>query len=439
MEQLICREDKLINLQEILLAIQDINSCCEEISSCCTVLEAGDIIRTLMVTDASGKHRVYITDDGSEPVEVPFVYATPIETWLNTIKMKQIFLNGNDLFEMYLDGVVVFRRVLELDLPQHTDTINIRDFIDANNPDDLEVIEITNNLIQPAIISGDLCGLEVTFTNSVGAEIQGLSSGGDALTINSVCKMKLLNYGWIRGAGGDGGDGAGFNIGSIPSSVGVWEGRVSYDDGGPYISGQISPLWCNIPTCGIHAYYNRFWGSPGPTSGSTSGAWVLSGSAGGQEYWDINNRTINHAPIWGDQGPCHYNTSGFWCKAGLYIAVSVAIYVTGGTAGNGGAGIGFRQDRDEGWSAGTNGTYSGPSSGFTLTPYTKNINEGVNINLPDSGDLVGEDGGHGGTWATAGTASELGTNAGLPGGRAIVGFANLTLDSETGTVNGAIV
>lgn len=449
-----CHEE-LMSLQIILNKLNEVNECCDDMKDCCDTLSTGDVIRVILIKDPSGtKHRAYMTDDGSTPLQVPFVDGDPIETYLNTHLMKRIFLNGTDLFELYLNGDIVFRKILELELPQYTSEINLKDFIDANNPENLVVVEVTNNLTQPGIVTGSLCGMEVELINN--GEIQGISSGGDALVIDSVCPMKLTNNGWIRGAGGDGGDGAGFNAGSIPSHIGVWEPRESYDDPrhsctydacicqmvcvSGYQAGKTPPTWASPSQGGYHNYTNRFWKEG--QNHNYSGAWVMSGGPVNQEYWNVMNRTVNHAPIWGDQGPCHYNTSGVWCKhrsgTKLYIAVRKAVSVSGGTAGNGGAGQGFRVATDAGWSRGTDGYYSGPSAGFTLT-LGKHMNEGKNISLPSAGSLVGEDGGHGGAWATGGTQSENGTNPGKSPGKAIVGFVNLTGDSDTGSVNGAIV
>ena len=100
--------------------------------------------------------------------------------------------------------------------------------------------------------------------------------------------------------------------------------------------------------------------------------------------------------------------------------------------GQGGAGQGFNVAANAGRTDGTNGSYTGPSSGF-------NPSTGVNLSLPAPGSFVNGDGGIGGVWAVAGIAGTNSGDAGLPAGRAIVGSAFLVSGSVTGNVNGAIV
>lgn len=415
MEKIDCSSD-LLNIQEILEKISELNGCCVEMSDCCDTIDNGMVIRALLV-----ENKLYLTSDGSAPVAVPFVDGDPIKTFLNTDEMKQVFFNKIGLLEIYLMRDIVFKRVLKLDLPQYAENINLRNFINANNPDNIRTVLVSNRLIQPSISDGNLGGLDVTLTNNIGAEFQGISSGGDAVVFSTA--LTLLNYGWIKGAGGDGGNGGGFDAVTIPSHVGNWHFRDDYDDGGPYVKG-VKGVGC-VPYPG--PLYNRFWKTAG---GANSGGWITRGCTS-QVYWDTNA-----SPIWGDQGKCqnlgnfrvrHNGGGGKETEINNFVAVSIS----SGNVGKGGSGIGFRQARNVGLTTGLDGYYSGPASGFDAN--------GKNLALPAPGAFVNGDGGEGGDWADNGSAGTQGGEAGSPGGRAIVGFSSLKPGSIVGNVIGLIV
>ena len=87
---------------------------------------------------------------------------------------------------------------LIIDLPKSYGRINLATFIAANNPSSLVNIQLNNRVVNCAIDTGDLTGLDVTLVNY--SEIQGFRDGNkDALTITSP--LKLLNKGIIRSAG----------------------------------------------------------------------------------------------------------------------------------------------------------------------------------------------------------------------------------------------
>ena len=100
---------------------------------------------------------------------------------------------------------------LTLVLPKQYSLLNLRNYIDTNNPTNQTEVLVINNVTNGSIETGDLTGLNVKFiTNS---EIQGYRAGyADAndvknrgLTITSP--IQLINNGWIRGCGGAGGTG----------------------------------------------------------------------------------------------------------------------------------------------------------------------------------------------------------------------------------------
>ena len=115
---------------------------------------------------------------------------------------------------------------LNLTLAQASQVIELDSVINNNNPENLHTVNITNNLTQPTIFSGDLTGLDVTLINN--GNIHGIDTQWEALNITSP--LTLINNGWIRGAGGWGGRGGqggylaavgSFNA-SYLSSTNIW-------------------------------------------------------------------------------------------------------------------------------------------------------------------------------------------------------------------------
>ena len=415
-DKIICK-DNLLNLSDIMRKINDLSYCCNEMETCCNILQHGEVIRGIIVGD-----RVFLTNDGSAPKEVPYGGGDPIQTYSNTKLMDKIVFNKVVLRQMYMNGIIVFEAVLRITLPQYTSKINLKEFIDSKNVNNYRKVIVTNNLIQPILTTGNLNSLDVTLINN--GEFQGFSSGGNAFEITSSLFLDNSN-GWIRGAGGDGGNGGGIDLSGIPSSVGVWGFSVGHDDG-RYVSGS-----AGSPCAGTSntAHFNRFWKTAG---GANSGAWINSTCADNlQEYW--NTAT---APVWGDQGRCHTVKQNFKLRHGgginLQGVKSAAISVSGGTAGVGGTGQGFRQVRNEGKTNGKPGSYSGPSSGF-------NESTGKDYNLPSSsGVIVNGNGGNGGAWAVAGSAGTNGGTAGSPAGKAMTGSGLLVTGSDIGNTNGVV-
>jgi len=341
------------------------------------------------------------------------------ETHLNgSLKMREWYFHTNghqyDLFEAYLNGTIVFRKRLELWLPNPsgTSTINLRSFINANNPDGYDTILVYNTHTQPSITSGDLSGLDVTFINN--GQILGTYSGYNALTLSSY--LILINNGWIKGAGGRGGDGG--QASDRTDTIGVWETRDSYDDGGPY-SGTSS-------SCSPHSQlFNRFW----KNGGSNSGAWSNTACTG-QDYFDTND-----ASVWGDQGIC-YTIPGIVTlrkyDGELNVVNSYVRNIHAGNKGIGGAGQSYTSSAVSG-TAGTAATVDGPVDGF-------NSSTGVNM-LGNLQNYRGGNGGSGGSWGANGSdgAATLGGDPGTSGsshGRAITNTGYLLSGSHIGNTIG---
>jgi hypothetical protein len=93
---------------------------------------------------------------------------------------------------------------LKLELPKSYNTIDLKEFIDDNNPQNKDQVMIINKKIQPSIKTGDLSSFaKVKLVNY--SEIQGLASFKHAFTATS--DIILDNHGAIRAAGGNGGHG----------------------------------------------------------------------------------------------------------------------------------------------------------------------------------------------------------------------------------------
>jgi hypothetical protein len=372
------------------------------------------------------------------------------ETYLNSVgrvrEWRYIDANGQyNLWEAYLNGHVVYRKALELFLPDPqgvNNTINLRAFINANNPDGYQSISIINNFIQPKIITGDLTGLEVELINN--GEILGNASGADALVISS--NIIVTNNGWIKGAGGAGGAGGDGTTSSRLS--GTWLPRGHYDDPRYDIGGVIhtgysaghSGILCGS---GTYSFFNRFWKTSG---GTNSGAWVQTGCTN-QRYWN----TTTDVYTWGDQGSCHkvYGGDKFPVRhgsgIGLQVCSEVYQYHNGGAGGAGGAGQQFLlQSGSSIGLAGATGTITGPNPGFN--PATSGVNAGKNYtdNAAILATLDGGAGGAGGAWGAPGSVggtSSGGTTGSLgqQPGNAITGSSLLLPGSVTGNVIGNII
>ena len=123
----------------------------------------------------------------------------------NRVDIKDVQVPGypTRIDFVYQNKVLVWQRMLELTLPQFTSTFNLATWMKQNNPRNIEEVIITNNRTQPSMLSGNFTGYNVTLINN--GEIRGTGPSSTALAVTS--DMKLINNGWIRGAGGSGGRG----------------------------------------------------------------------------------------------------------------------------------------------------------------------------------------------------------------------------------------
>ena len=397
----------MVTVKDILLKVNAIIKTSRELGSCCSYYQDGEDIRFLRYGN-----RLFVTNTGVNPtiVNLPNPIPDDVETYMGGTDLDSIFFNRISILEMYFNGDLVFYGDITLYLPQYATDIDLRKFIDDNNPDGLKKIRVINDLVQPSLFTGDMTGLNVTLVNN--GEFLGTNPSSTAVTITSP--IVLENTGWFKGAGGNGGNGA--NHGNYSKSVYTWQSRASYDDGGPYNYGIESDRWGKP-----NRYFNRFWKQ---SNHAKSGAWVMSGGKNGQEYWNTQSRAAGQAPIWGDQGPCHYNTSGSWCRVrgggpGLQVSLKGGTYkLYGGKGGHGGEGIHFRGTRNTGRTNGTAASSSGPTNGH-------DGGNGRNISVPTRSSYNGGNGGQGGTWAVAGSKGGNGGANGGAAGKAIVGSSLL--------------
>ena len=91
---------------------------------------------------------------------------------------------------------------LDIVMQQYNDSVYLRSIIDLVRTNET-IVYITNNLDQPTIYTGNLSGLDVTFTNN--GTISGTNPSKTGLIITTP--LTLINNGTIRGAGGNGGAG----------------------------------------------------------------------------------------------------------------------------------------------------------------------------------------------------------------------------------------
>jgi len=322
------------------------------------------------------------------------------------IKDVQVPGYGPRIDFVYDNRVLVWQRMLELTLPQFSKTFNLAQWIKANNPRNVEQVIVSNNRTQPSILSGNLSGLNVTLINN--GEFRGTSPSSTAMAISS--EMKLINNGWIRGAGGNGG-----------------KGEYGKNGGNKWISAKWKEYWDG----------KNWWMMPGPPNNVHCGAflaprtaWVVSSQTGGIPQMNWKGRYKRG--MCSVSGPCSVSGVGT-AKRGSYkrnfggecghrfnaYAVSVkqkdGYTILGGKAGTpgaGGIGESYSTKRKNGFPGGK-GEASNPSGGHS----------GTN----------GTSGGNGGTWGKAGGKD------GKAAGHAITGSAYLISGSKLGSRNGSTI
>jgi len=278
-----------------------------------------------------------------------------------------------DIAEAYLNGRLVFTKELELTLPAHTSPVNLRSFIDANNPKGYRNIVITNTRVQPSIITGDINDLNVTLINN--GEIQGTPSTGYGLKLQSP--LKLINNGYIRGKGGDGGKGG----------KGANDTYTSYEYNEQY----------KFTTCHIDRD-SQYWVATFTQSNGVKSTYAKWGTKYREMNWDHFNTSWFTIPgLSGEFRMKKYKTTRYCSYNTKFYSIERRTSVTktriGGDGGNGGLGRAFNRNA----TAGQQGKPSNPAGGNS-----------------------GGAGGAGGSWGVNGANGARGGGNGAngsPGGR----------------------
>ncbi len=302
--------------------------------------------------------------------------------------------NGSPVTEIVMStGQVVWQSILRLDLSQHSSTINLRTFINGKNPTNSKTIIITNNRIQPRIITGNLSGLNVTLINN--GDIRANQVGGAGLEITSA--IKITNNGWIRGGGGNGGKGG----------KGKNTSKTNYS-----YSTKYTMRACHQNTSGNYwvgvINYN---GNTMMTWGGKHGAWH--GNIG--TAWKTISGLSGHFRRTG--GVVCSMTCSHWTNFyRIERRTSSTTSITGGNGGNGGAGR-FYNSAAKG---GSNGSGSSPSGG----------------NSGGKGGTGGNWGANGNKGGTGGGGGSAGAN-GSSGGKATVGWSKVSSGSKSGSLSGS--
>ena len=364
----------------------------------------------------------------------------------NDTDNPDIKYNDTMLDEIYYNDEQVYAKRADLTLPQYTSTINLRAFINANNPDNRTRLTVTNNLTQPTLITGDLIGLEITLINN--GEFQGTVAGNTGMQLTTPIRVNNTS-GWIRGAGGDGKDGAAGSAGRQGTASGsktVYYSVPAYPAGGQlciinfngsHVSN--SPVVFKIPDNSIPAV-----SFPGFTVTSHSSSAVVTGPCGSKTLVD------NGGGSTGTSDPTNVCGTSFVWKATFGMAwleyaggnggtapgssgshtISGHAGGTAGTAGTpgpGGKGQHFRNPATKGVDGGTGGN-GGSGGRYTWKdPNGKTWYGNRSTDGTDGTD--GHKGGDGGNWAQRG-----GLNGDYPG-NALIGSAHLLPGSTVDASN----
>ncbi len=283
---------------------------------------------------------------------------------------------------------------IEIYLDKEYEQIILKNVI--GSPSSNEII-VYNNVVNCTIICEDFpAEWNVTLVNN--SELQGLPKGrtdtnySDNYGLYISSPMRLINNGYIRGAGGYGGDGA-------DGSDDSYEERETTSE-----------------------YYNdSYWWHVVNGDGYEG---VRVNWDGYQIYHDAYPNESYTGPFYHSDGYDVYRGSyeetvdGGRAAYGVYAKHDVSYTRDGGDGGDGGGGCGYNKDTDwDGdWRAGESGSASNPSGGNS-----------------------GHTGGDGGWWGNDGYQGGGGGDAGYDGCPGISGSSNLSGDSITGNVDGGIV
>ena len=365
---------------------------------------------------------------------------------INGTNCKNIVIDGAVMKEGYVDGVHVCSQALVLHLSQSSGVINLASWIASKISEAHGEIIVINDHVQPSIVIYSknfptiLNNSNITLINN--GEILGAHAGAHAMVIEKP--IKLINKGWIRGAGGNGGTGGKGGTGGR-GHAGSNDHYTTHVDRTVYV-----PSNCRI--AGRSVNYSHFgtrfiWDGhtmvmggdklkgwytiPGITKSSTfhAGKYVKHincGAGDATEYRIIERRTSSHPRHGGTGGHGGAGGHGGHGGGGQYYGHAN----TGGAVGSKGA-------------VGHNGAASKPSGGHSGAKGGTGGTGGHG----GAGGSWGKSGYKGGTGAKGGTGYSHGSGgsngtggvAGLASGKSIVGKSHLKAGSVTGRVNGTIV
>ena len=375
-----------------------------------------------------------------------------IKTIFNGVEMKEIYHNGSRLDEMYMGGVIVYKRVLEFELDQYSSVFHLRNVIDSKNSLGADVIIVTNNKVQPSMTTGDLSGLNVTFINN--GEIRGTNPGNTALRLTTV--MKLTNNGWIRGAGGNGGNGGHGGKGatgakSANKSVTYTSSTVSWPAAPRTSDRKKDGSWHDEQKHGWRMYgvVNSYMKIVGPCGAviNWGGKWGDGNSSACGSTVYIRNDNVSG----GSARRVGYGFSAGSATTSSTYTILGHVGGAGGAGGSGGAsgrGQSYNYTRTSG-SVGSNGA-GGSTGGINSATLGGKLYYGNRGGTGYTGGKGGT-GGTGGTWGNSGSRGAtggrgygygtygVGGSAGQAAGKSIQGTNHLASGSKIGSISGALL
>ncbi len=164
--------------------------------------------------------------------------------------------NGTDLLRAYLDNVLVFVKAIGLRLPCNPNytSLNLRDFIDARNPNNSSVVTVylDAGCSHPTINTGNLTGLNVVL--KINGSLESGSYNSPALKCTSSLLLEINGH--IRAAGGAGGKGGKGGVGASTSKhiTGAWSSE-QWDMGIQYDRMSCNSPWVGWMDCSqMHAW-----------------------------------------------------------------------------------------------------------------------------------------------------------------------------------------
>jgi len=289
---------------------------------------------------------------------------------------------------------------LTLWLPKYYSLINLRTYINANNPSNKKNIVVYNNRDNATTTTGNLSGLNVKFVNNgklFGIATQSARNAFEAKNngFTATSALQFVNNGYVYGCGGNGGHGGkgandSYNKTSSTTQYqfGCGSGSSWGDhDGTNWVTLTWNGKWCNRSTTGT-----------GPlTHDNYSG-----------KFYRSSYKCRGYCETWG----------GFYA---VRREITTKYSRTGGNGGAGGKGASYNQSAtwNHSWRIGKKGVGSSPSGGNT-----------------------GGTGGAGGWWGNVGYNGERsgssGHKNGYTAGKAIQGSGWFKANSKIGNTGGAV-